>query len=89
MARGMASQERAYLAPPCPERVYVECKWCGQELLDEDAVVYTDYWGDENMMCSAECAKEWHDETCDPEVEWWNYLNAPSAATGQGYSCRL
>lgn len=68
-ARGMASQERAYLAPPCPKRVYVECKWCGQEVLDEDAVVYTDYWGDEYMMCSDECAKEWHDETCDPEVE--------------------
>jgi len=45
------------------------CAWCGQEVQDEDAVVYTDYWGDEHMMCSAECAKEWHDETCDPEVE--------------------
>jgi YHS domain-containing protein len=69
MAKGMASQERAYLAPPCPRPVYVECAWCGQELLDEDAVVYIDYLGDEYMMCSHECAKELHEETCDPEVE--------------------
>ncbi len=69
-ARGMASQERAHLAPPCPKPVYVKCARCGREVLDEDAIVYTDYWSfDEYMMCSAECAGEWHDETCDPEVE--------------------
>jgi YHS domain-containing protein len=36
---------------------------------DEDAVVCTNYWGDEYLMCSTECAREWHDEMRDPEVE--------------------
>lgn len=64
---GMASQERAYLEPPCPKPV--QCDWCGCEVLVEDAILTADTWGDEYVMCSAECAKEWHDETCDPEVE--------------------
>ena len=68
-ARGMASQERAYLAPPCPRPVYIECAWCGQEMREEDAVVCTNYWGDEYLVCSTECAQEWHDEMRDPEVE--------------------
>ena len=58
-ARGMASQERAYLAPPCPEPEWVECAWCGGELLDEDATE------DGNWFCDDYCKDAYN----NPEVE--------------------
>lgn len=67
--RGMASQERAYLSPPCPRPVYVECGWCGRELLDEDSYEIVDYWNDIYQFCSRDCIDEWQEENCDPEVD--------------------
>lgn len=60
--RGMASQERAYLEPPCPKEEWVECLHCGLELLEEDA-----YWIDAESFCGKECFEEFWDEN---QMRW-------------------
>ena len=56
-SNGMASQERAYLEPPCPKLLYVECANCCGELLDEDA-----HWVDDTPFCDEFCEEAFSDD---------------------------
>ncbi len=52
-ARGMASQEKAWLEPPCPKIEFVECENCREILSEEDAL-----WIGERSFCDEDCAGE-------------------------------
>lgn len=56
-SRGMASQEKAWLEPPCPPLVWLICDCCGAEVPEEDMVKR----GELNL-CSGDCLKEWIEE---------------------------
>ncbi len=59
-ARGMASQERAYLEPPDPPLVWVECVGCGG-VLEHDEML----WYGDKPFCSKECMRYEKESTVD------------------------
>lgn len=54
---GMASQERAYLEPPCPPPDLVQCEVC--EYWVRESEVWEEHDG--YYFCSWECSDKWWD----------------------------